>query len=173
MAWYSWAHRTFNNYEIKNEHFVYLRKILCTCFKKKNLVDLSSHQKTVSSVHLFSCRALIPLELLLFKAWSLVPVANQSFLGMSFSFPPGLLSVAPSLAPSKPLCACWWVWPHWSWGSSGYLGLDNWLNRLPVKEETGRDKCGLDPLVKPFGFLCSSVVLDWEMRVSRGCVQNK
>lgn len=34
-----------------------------------------------------------------------------------------------------------------SCSGTGYLGLDNWLNPLPVKEEAGRDKYGLEPLI--------------------------
>lgn len=41
----------------------------------------------------------------------------------------------------------------------GYLGLDNWLNPLPVKEETGRDKRGLEPLT----WLLAKV-FDWDQR---------
>ncbi len=46
-----------------------------------------------------------------------------------------------------------WVLFLKSCSCSGYLGLDNWLNPLPVKGETGRDKRGLEPLTKLFGFL--------------------
>lgn len=34
-----------------------------------------------------------------------------------------------------------------SCSGTGYLGLDNWLNPLPVKEEARRDKYGLEPLI--------------------------
>lgn len=104
----------------------------------------------------------------MFKAWKSHPwpVTNCFFLERHLVY---FLSnclmnwVKPNTEPPFAfLC----MWPHKMWASflkscsrAGYLGLDNWLNLLPVKEGTGRDKCGLEPLI---GLLVK--VFDWDQR---------